>query len=342
MTANAHARAEPEARLIGRRRLAGLLAAWPLASLAQDVPPTVAASAGRAFEGMDAHIDRDLPNVQSAVVMWRGQAVYAYHRDGNPDTLHDVQSVDKTAASTLVGIAMAEKRFAGLDQPIEELMPEWAGLNADPRTRSITLRHLLSMSTGFDTRAPWRRAATASAWGRPLAQAPGSAFAYDNALAPLVGALLEKHTGRPVARYAQDVLTGPLGMGAPTLDKGTLRMHTRDMATLGQLWLQRGRWADVQRIDPAYVDAATSPQNGGGRPGGLPYGLGWWIPPAGPQRRTFFALGFGGQYIWVHPPMDLVIATTSTVSGESASGGAALNLIRGRLRDAVGRLAAAR
>ncbi|MDQ7973254.1 MAG: serine hydrolase [Rhodocyclaceae bacterium] len=340
MTASAHAL--NEARLIGRRRLAGLLAAWPLASLAQDAAPTVAASADRAFEGMDAHIERDLPNVQSAVVMWRGQSVYAYHRDGNPDTLHDVQSIDKSAASTLVGIAMAEKRFAGLDQPIEELMPEWAGLNADARTRSITLRHLLSMSTGFDTRAPWRRASTASAWSRPLAQAPGSAFAYDNALAPLVGALLEKHTGRPVARYAQDVLTGPLGMAAPSLDGGTLRMRTRDMATLGQLWLQRGRWAGVQRVDPDYLDAATAPQNSGGRPGGLPYGLGWWIPPAEPSRRTFFALGFGGQYIWVHPPRELVIATTSTVAGEAAPGGAALDLIRGRLFAAVGRLAAAR
>lgn len=340
MTASTHA--PTEARQIGRRRLAGLLAAWPLASLAQDAPPTVAASAGRAFEGMDAHIERDLPNVQSAVVMWRGQAVYAYHRDGNPDTLHDVQSVDKTAASTLVGIAMAEKRFAGLDQPIEELMPEWAGLNTDARTRSITLRHLLSMSTGFDTRAPWRRATTASAWDRPLVHAPGSAFAYDNALAPLVGALLEKHTGRPIARYAQEVLTGPLGMGAPSLDGGTPRMRTRDMAALGQLWLQHGRWADVQRIDPAYVDAATSLQNGGGRPGGLPYGLGWWIPPAEPPRRTFFALGFGGQYIWVHPPMELVIAATSTVSGDPGAGRPALDLIRGRLRDAVGRLGPSR
>ncbi|MBS0430529.1 MAG: serine hydrolase [Proteobacteria bacterium] len=340
MTANAHGLTE--ARLIGRRRLAGLLAAWPLASLAQDEPPTAAASAGRAFEGMDAHIERDLPSVQSAVVLWRGQRVYAYHRDGNPDTLHDVQSVDKSVASTLVGIAMAEKRFASLDQPIESLMPDWAGLNPDTRTRAITLRHLLSMSTGFDTRAPWRSSNPVSAWNRPLAQAPGSAFAYDNALAPVVGALLEKHTGGPVARYTQEVLTEPLGMGAPALDRATLRMRTRDMATLGQLWLQGGRWAGVQHIDPDYLDEATAPQNGGGRPGGLPYGLGWWIPPAGPQRRTFFALGFGGQYIWVHPPMDLVIAATSTVSGESAAGGAALNLIRGRLRDAVGRLAAAR
>lgn len=342
MTASALALAEAGARLIGRRRLAGLLAVWPLTSLAQDAPPTAAGSAGRAFEGMDAHIERDLPNVQSAVVLWRGQAVYAYHRDGNPDTLHDVQSVDKTVASTLVGIAMGEKRFAGLDQPIEALMPDWAGLNPDTRTRAITLRHLLAMSTGFDTRAPWRGGNPASAWSRTLAQAPGSAFAYDNALAPVVGALLEKRTGRPVARYAQDVLTGPLGMDAPTLDKGTLRMCTRDMATLGQLWLQRGQWAGVQRIDPDYVDTATVPQNGGGRPGGLPYGLGWWIPPAGPQRRTFFALGFGGQYIWVHPPMDLVIAATSTVSGHPGAAGPALDLIRGRLRDAVGRLGPSR
>jgi CubicO group peptidase (beta-lactamase class C family) len=76
---------------------------------------------------------------------------------------------------------------------------------------------------------------------------------------------------------------------------------------------------------------ATQPQNGGGPPVSLPYGYLWWITPAEAPRRTFFASGFGGQFIWVHPPLDLVIAITSTVSSESNQRGQALQLIRGEL-----------
>jgi CubicO group peptidase (beta-lactamase class C family) len=64
---------------------------------------------------------------------------------------------------------------------------------------------------------------------------------------------------------------------------------------------------------------------------GLAYGFLWWVVPPAGERRTFLASGWGGQFIWVHPPLDLVIAATSAVSAESNRRGQALALIRTEL-----------
>ena len=66
-------------------------------------------------------------------------------------------------------------------------------------------------------------------------------------------------------------------------------------------------------------------------PVGLPYGLGWWIA-SGP---TYIASGYAGQVIWVHPPLDLVVAVNSTVSPESQQRGQAMRLARGRIFQAA-------
>ena len=69
-------------------------------------------------------------------------------------------------------------------------------------------------------------------------------------------------------------------------------------------------------------------QSAGGPPVGLPYGQLWWVVPGKAPRPTFMASGWGGQLIWVYPPLDLVVATTSTVSAASGQRGQALQWIR--------------
>ena len=70
---------------------------------------------------------------------------------------------------------------------------------------------------------------------------------------------------------------------------------------------------------------------------GLHYGYLWWVVPGKAARPTFMASGFGGQFIWVYPPLNLVVATTSTVSPESGQRGQALQLIRNPVSAAVQR-----
>ena len=302
-------------------------------------PPAVEAAA---FDGLADSIERSLADIRSAVVMQRGRVVFEYHRSGyTPGALHPVESVTKSVLSMLVGSALAAGRIASLDQPVIELMPELAEQNPDPRARRLTLRHLLTMTAGFEAGErrffdPKERAAFALS--RRFEADPGQRFRYDNAASDLLSALLEKAVGQTPAAYAEKQLFGPLGIErfewqvdaqGHNLGFRGLALRTRDMARLGQLFLQSGQWEGRALVPAPYAQDATAVQNAGGPPVGLAYGYSWWVVPSAPQRQTFFASGFGGQLIWVHVPLQLVVATTSQVSHASNTRGQAMNLARG-------------
>jgi CubicO group peptidase (beta-lactamase class C family) len=295
-----------------------------------------------AFKGIAPSIPEKFSDVHSAVVVRGGRMLYEFYRDAAPDLLRDVQSVVKSALCALTGVALGQGHIASLDQPVLALLPEWAPANSDARAQAITVRHLLTMTAGFEVKDPTGTAAPGrpqEAWARPLRSAPGEQFAYDNALIPMLATVLEKATGMTTADYARRHLVEPLGMAEPSFTGG-LRLRTVDMARLGHLFLQRGAWSGRSIIPASYVLDATRRQNAGGAPVGLPYGYMWWIPPSSDPRPTFLASGFGGQFIWVHPPLDLVIATTATVSMESNRRGHALGLILGPLLAAARQRAA--
>lgn len=289
-----------------------------------------------AFAGIGDTIAKDMADVQSAVVVLRGRVVFSFYRDGNPDTLHKVHSIAKSALASLVGAAIGEGRIANVDLPVLSLMPEWAPHNDDPRAARITLRHLLTMTAGFEVNDPSGTApamSPARAWARPLRHVPGEFFAYDNSLVPMLSALIERATGMPLADYARRQLVAPMEFAEPDY-RGGLSLRTLDMAKLGQLYLQDGRWGDLQLVPQAFVAAASRQQNAGGLPVSLPYGYLWWVVPsnnAKAVRNTFFASGFGGQMVWVFPPGELVVVVASAASPESARRGQALQLVRNQL-----------
>lgn len=286
-----------------------------------------------AFDGFDQGIGERLTDIQSVVVVLQGRTVYQYHRDGSPEALRDTRSVAKSALVALVGGALLQGHIAALHVPVVELVPQWRPLNADPRAQAITLQHLLAMTAGFEVNDPEGTAAALppeQAWARALRTEPGRSFAYDNSVVNLVTAVLEKVTGRPLADYARERLVGPLELREPLYQRG-LHLRTVDMAKLGQLFLQDGVWNGAAVLPPGFAATATRPHSDGGLPVRLPYGLFWWVP----SGDTYFASGYAGQFIWVHAPMGLVVAATSTVSQDSQQRGQALRLIRGRIFQAV-------
>lgn len=286
-----------------------------------------------AFEGFDQAISERLTDIQSVAVVLKGRTAYQYHRDGNPEALRDTQSVAKSALAALLGIALRQGHIASLDRPVVELVPEWRPLNADPQAQTITLHHLLAMTAGFevnDTAGTVAPQAPAQAWARPLRSQPGQSFAYDNSIVNLVTAVLEKVTARPLGDYAREQLVQPLGMNEPSYQRG-LHLRTVDMAKLGHLFLQDGAWNGHALLPPGFAAQAVRARSDGGPPVLLPYGLFWWVP----SDSTYFASGYAGQFIWVHAPLGLVVAITSTVSAGSQQRGQAMQLIRGRLFQAV-------
>ena len=307
---------------------------------ASAVAPAQAELDKAAFAEVERSLAEGFGDVQSVVVLQRGRVVYQFYRDGAADQPRLVASVTKSALSTLVGIALGQGRLASLDQPVLALMPEWSGLNADPRTAGITLRHLLTMTAGFEIGDNEAVLQPRTAWARPMRAAPGQVFGYDNAMVQVLTAILEKATGMPVTEYARRELATPLGIESLELRRG-LRLRTLDMARLGQLYLQKGKWDGRQLVPESYVMEATRPQNAGGPPLSTHYGLMWWVRPSNLERQTFMAVGFGGQYIWVYSPLELVVAINSTVSLASNNRGQAQHLIRNGIFAAAQKRAAA-
>lgn len=318
-----------------------LMAALPLLVHAdlRSATPQEKALDEQVFAEVDRVLADRLGDIQSVAIAVQGRVAHEFYRDGKPDLLRDVQSVDKSTVAVLVGMAIQQGRIANLDVPVAQLMPEWLAMQPDPRAASITLRHLLTMTTGFDIdrRNGYYRQQPGEAWARPLTAAPGERFAYDNATVALLSAVLAKATGQRVEDYAREQLVRPLGMAEPGYERG-LSMRTVDMARLGQLMLDGGLWNGKRLLPADFVVAATQPQHRGGPPVGLPFGYLWWATPAdGASRNTFMASGYGGQLVWVYPPLSLVVAVTSTVSPDSQRHGHAVQLVRGALVPAVER-----
>ena len=315
----------------------GLLLLAPLAQ-AQLLPGTPAQTAQdvNAFEAIAPLLAERMTDVQSVVVVLRGRVAYEFYRDGKPDTLRNVQSVEKSAFSALFGVALAQGRIASLDAPVVDLVPEWRGLNADPRAATITLRHLLTFTAGFEVNDPHgitgRTMRPAVAWARPLVAAPGERFAYDNPTISMLVAILEKGTGMPAADYARQHLSAPLAMADFSYARG-LNMRTLDMAKVGLLFLQDGVWDGKTLLPAAYARASTTMQNKGGGPVNLPYGQLWWVV----SPDIFIASGYAGQLIWAHRSMEAVVAITSSVSQDSQQRGHAGQLMRGALFAAIDR-----
>ena len=276
-----------------------------------------------------------------SIVVWRDdRLLFEYYRPdaGNEATLRDLQSVTKSVLSLAVGAALGQGLLRSVDQPLSELLP--AALAAE--AAGLSLRHLLTMSAGFD---PGERVAAgdddaAVLLRRRRSAAPGTRFTYDNPTANLLSIVLQAATGRRSAEYARQQLFDPLairdaawaaGSQGHSLGFSGLALRTRDMAVLGRLALQHGRWQGTALLPEAYATASTSAQNAGGPPVGLPYGYLWWVVPSATETRTFFASGYGGQLLWVHGPLRLVIAITSEVSAASQARGQALALLRNEL-----------
>lgn len=315
--------------------------AQPSPSSASD-QPKLSATRFPAFDPLDQKIEAVYTDVKSVVVVRKGQVLFEHHKS-KPDALHDVQSVTKSVLSLAVGAALGRGAIRSLDQSVREIVGLTERVEALSPLPQISIRHLLTMTAGFRTQERFARHIADDPeylMRRDRVEAPGAVFAYDNLSTNLLAIAVETATGQSVSSFAEQAIFRPLGITAYSWEKGWnghtlghsgLQLRTRDMVRLGELALDNGVSGGTQLIPEDYIRSAVTAQNPGGMPVGLSYGYMWWVVPSATERRTFLASGWGGQFIWAHPPLDLVIATTSEVSAGANRRGQALALIRTEL-----------
>ena len=257
------------------------------------------------------------PALASVLVSRHGRLVFErYYRGARSTFEQNVFSVTKSVVSMLVGIALRDRKLESLDQKLVDFFPGDLEPGTDSRVRSITLRDLLTMTSGY--REP--RIAASDDWvrtllNRPPSSDPGTVFSYDDGSAHLAGAALARATGKTLQSYAQRELFGPIGIRpgrwstdgqGHSLGSTGLFLRPRDLQQLGRLYLQDGRWNGRQLVPKSWVRASTRMHVK--VPNGYEYGYFWWVNP-GPHGG-FLALGYAGQAIAVVPRLDLVVTTT--------------------------------
>ncbi len=294
------------------------LAAWFVPVLALGQP---------SFDAAVKTGDR-MPRLHSLLASRHGQVVLEHYFHGASAASHEnVKSAAKSVISALVGIAIERKLLPGVDVPIASYFPELTAPNVDPRKRKITIEDLLTMRSGLvETNRGYGAWVRSSNWvqyllTRPLQQEPGEPMNYNTGNTHLLSAILTKVSGSDTWTFAQNVLAGPLGITLakwPRDPQGVyfggndMLLTPRQMLKFGELYLHQGRSGDRQIVPSSWVKASWIPRTRSLRSGQL-YGYGWWITELAGQSVEF-AWGFGGQYIFVVPSLDLVVVTTSSVA----------------------------
>jgi CubicO group peptidase (beta-lactamase class C family) len=265
-----------------------------------------------------------LPRIKSLLVSHKGSLILErYYHGARATQLANIKSASKSVIAALVGIAMSKRQIKSLDQPIADFFPELA---KEPEKREITVEDLVTMRSGLDSTSgrqygAWVRSRN---WVRyvlaqPLVDEPGTRVEYSTGTSHLLSAILTKATGRSTWQFAQEELARPLGFTLarwPQDPQGIyfggndMLMTPRQMVAFGELYENGGRIGDRQLIPRAWVDRAD---DGVGRSrwgSDREYGYGFWIRDfAG--YKSHYAWGYGGQFIFIIPDLDLVVVTTS-------------------------------
>ncbi|HEX6126558.1 MAG TPA: serine hydrolase [Pyrinomonadaceae bacterium] len=254
--------------------------------------------------------------------------------------LHTLQSVSKTITSMIIGVARTRKEFPDLDTPVMNFFDASKVANVDERKRRMTIRHLLTMSAGFDWNEdlPYSNpdntgiAMEASCdWveytiNRPMAHEPGTKYQYNSGATQLLAHIFRVATGTDIEDYATRHLFAPLGIKqhfwkrSPSglVDaEGGIYLRPRDLAKLWYLFLKNGVWEGKQVVSAEWVKDSVTPAFDlapAGGSGSFPkYGLKWWLYPYGKDNSKLIwaGSGFGGQRPMAFPEYDMVVVYTA-------------------------------
>ncbi|MFX0095336.1 MAG: serine hydrolase domain-containing protein, partial [Candidatus Hodarchaeota archaeon] len=266
----------------------------------------------------------------------------------SPDDTHNVASVTKSVISALIGIALDAGYIKSVDQKVLDFFPEYVPGAGDIQKRTITIRHLLTMTapfawqTGARGYEPLNRLRRQRNWIMFILNLLGRSgqlgrFQYSSAGAHLLSAIITRTTGKCAREFANERLFRPLGMreipnpnmksfkqddvfgknvtgwindpNGNTTGGWGLTITPRDMARFGFLYLNRGIWDNKQIISKKWIDDSIAMNSNG-------YGYLWWLKGEN-STFAFSASGSGGSHIFCIPEKDLVVAIASKIAGKS-------------------------
>jgi len=280
------------------------------------------------FNLMLKNIDDYEYPANSVIVVNQGTIVREiYYNDFSYSTQFNTYSVTKSFTSALVGIAIDQGIIGSVDDPVVSYFPNATFDHDSPEKQSVTIRHVLTMTSGFDygedpTLAPPVEGSVAThVLNSPVTREPGTSWVYDSQAPSILTRIIEIQSNMSLLDFANEYLFDSLGIQEVswgTDDSGlayggfSLYLTSREMAKFGQLFLQEGMWNDEEIISKEWVRESTldhmpddvqfvySVKPSGG------YGYLWWT-----YDGFYTASGLHGQRIIINPISEYVVVFTS-------------------------------
>ncbi len=293
---------------------------------------------------MEDAIAADYRNMVGMVIVKDGETIYENYYNGcNDKSRIHVFSVTKSIVSILIGIALDKGLIKSVDDKVLEYFPDYVVKRGEKTLPNIRIRDILTMTVPYKYKwSPYTKYFTSMDWVKfSLDKMGGRGTIGEFRYAPIIGpdvlsGILAKATGQSVLEFAKENLFEPLDInieknitfdskeeqmkfyestdmngwvadpqGVNTAGWG-LTISPVDMAKIGQLFLNKGKWNDKQIVSERWVRESTTEHSRWKKPD-LPYGYLWWIG----EKSGYAAMGDGGNIIYVNPEKNLVVAITS-------------------------------
>ncbi|MBJ6362339.1 serine hydrolase domain-containing protein [Paenibacillus sp. GCM10012307] len=289
-------------------------------------------------------IKTDYGNIAGIVVMQGGERVYEGYFDGYTadDTIH-IASVTKSVVSALIGIAIDKGYIESVDQKVLDFFPDYTVKRGEKTIMNVTIKNILTMTAPYKYKSePYTKVYASDDWTKAALDLLGGksglgGFKYSTIGMQILSGILTNATGQSARDFATENLFEPLGIKAPhnasvhckeeyfaflkdkyvrgwVVDsKGTntagwgLTLTTRDMAKIGQLYLNGGYWNGKQFLSSKWIEESTKENS---RWGELSYGYLWWIVD-NKEHGCYAALGDSGNAIFVNAKKKMVVSIAS-------------------------------
>ena len=289
----------------------------------------------------------EFKKIGSVLIARHGKLIYEAYFDGDAATLRDTRSATKSITDVLIGIAIDEHKLSGVDAKVLALLPEHASKieNPDPRKAAITVEDLLTMSSPLEcddwndaSRGNEERMYLVEDWTQFILDLPirgrmrvgeqaetppyGRYFSYCTGGVFTLSEVIGKATGARADLYARDKLFRPLGitnvewvyspLNIPQTGGG-LRLTSRDLLKIAQLYLNGGGWQGTRIVSQDWVHKSTQPHAQIDE--ATEYGYLWWLKSFKSGEKSypaFFMSGNGGNKIVASPSLDMAVVITST------------------------------
>jgi len=290
------------------------------------------------------------PNICQIVAYRNGAKVYSEcWNDYKPDNCTHIMSATKSIIALLIGIALDRGQIKSIDDKVLDYFPDYKIKRGEKTIHNVTIKHLLTMRAPYKCKGdPWSKVCSSDNWTYSSLDFLGGRkgltdeFNYQTVCLHILSGILYQATGMKTVDYANTYLFEPLGIQihknyyAKTAEEhkqftigklpkdniwfsdpdglGTpgygLCMSAEDMAKIGLLCLNKGRYNDQQIVSAQWIEEMTHPKTvESDRFRGMDYGYLWWIIDR--EKKIYSAIGNSGNVIYINPEQNIVVAVAS-------------------------------